>query len=36
MEATLADDAAGFHPRISASGELEFAVTSLYIVAEKQ
>jgi ubiquinone/menaquinone biosynthesis C-methylase UbiE len=36
MEATLADDAAGFHPRMNASGELEFAVTSLYIVAEKQ
>jgi hypothetical protein len=35
MEATVADDAAGFHPRRNENGELEHVQTTLFLVAEK-
>jgi ubiquinone/menaquinone biosynthesis C-methylase UbiE len=35
MEATLADDAAGFRPRRNENGELEYVQTTLFLVAEK-
>jgi ubiquinone/menaquinone biosynthesis C-methylase UbiE len=35
MEATLKDDAAGFHPRRNEKGELEQIQTTLFLVAEK-
>jgi ubiquinone/menaquinone biosynthesis C-methylase UbiE len=36
LEATLKDDAAGMHPRRKENGGLEFSVTTLCIVGEKQ
>jgi hypothetical protein len=35
MEATIADDAAGFHPRRNENGALEYTQTTLFLVAEK-
>jgi len=35
MEKTVADDAAGFHPRRVALGALEFTQTTIFLVAEK-
>ncbi len=36
LEATIEDDAAGMHPRRKENGGLEFSVTTLCIVGEKQ
>jgi ubiquinone/menaquinone biosynthesis C-methylase UbiE len=35
LEATIADDAAGFHPRRNEAGDLEYTQTTLFLVAEK-
>jgi hypothetical protein len=35
MEATLAGDSAGFHPRRNEKGELEYVQTTLFLIAEK-
>jgi ubiquinone/menaquinone biosynthesis C-methylase UbiE len=35
MEATMGNDAAGFHPQRNEQGELEFIQTTLFLVAEK-
>jgi ubiquinone/menaquinone biosynthesis C-methylase UbiE len=35
MEATVACDAAGFHPRRNEKGELEYTQTTLFLIAEK-
>src|ERR1700733_5643004 len=35
LEGTMTNDAAGMRPRISANGELEYSLPSLYVVAEK-
>jgi ubiquinone/menaquinone biosynthesis C-methylase UbiE len=35
MEATIADDAAGFRPRRNEAGALEYTQTTLFLVAEK-
>jgi len=35
MTKTLADDAAGFHPRRTESGALQFTQTTIFLVAEK-